>query len=178
VKLTRRAALVGAPLVLAAPALATGGDAEMLSECLRVEQLALFAYAAASTSGAAGFAQSFYEHETAHAKAIAKYIEALGAPKPPAIADAAAADAEARRLHIEPVLSQLQNPRDVVRFLLTVEERLIGVWVKAHAKLLDQRLLQTATMILGCQAQHAVVLRRTLHEEEVPHAVDAGEYPG
>jgi hypothetical protein len=67
---------------------------------------------------------------------------------------------------------------DPLAFLLALEEAVIAAWVVAHGGLRDMRLLQTATSILGCQGQHAVVLRAALGRTPVPGAFESGRADG
>ncbi|HVL95352.1 MAG TPA: ferritin-like domain-containing protein [Solirubrobacteraceae bacterium] len=167
--LTRRAALAAAlAAAVARPgpaAAAAKGDAAVLTDLLRIEHAAAFAYGAAVSSGSArarAVARAFAAQEAEHVAALETALEALGAPKPPPPASAEQVDALARELEIAPVLGELRSGRDVLTFLLALEDALVARWAGAHRRLQDGRLLQTATSILACQAQHAVVLREAL----------------
>lgn len=180
--LTRRSLLAGAAVapaaLAAAPALATTlqGDAATLTALLRLEQAAELTYRAAARSQSAdvrAIAESFAPHEAAHVAAIATSLEALGAPKLPPPRRIPAVDALARDLGISPVLSEVQGPQQTLRFVLALERHLVAEWTAAHRRLADARLLQTATTILGCQAQHLVVLRQALELDPLPDAFEA-----
>jgi hypothetical protein len=183
VTLTRRAALgaAAAAALAARPAVAGAdgltGDAAVLQPIHRDEMFALAAYSAATTSPdgrVREVAARFKAHEAKHVAALATALEALGAPRFAPPVGAAGLDRNARRLQIAPVFSELRTPDDLLGFLLAIEERLIGDWVRAHVGLGDANLMQAATQVLACQGEHVAVLRRALGRDPLPSAFDAG----
>ena len=171
--ITRREALVGAAAAsLAAPAIASAapGDVVPLTSLMRLEQALQFAYAEAANDADAkvrAIARELGAHEGEHVAALATDLEAMGArrPRPPASIE----DVEAllRPLGIE-------RGDDGLEYLLAIEEAVISAYVLALGRLRDMRLLQTASSILGSQAQHAVVLRAALRRDPIPAAFEAG----
>lgn len=166
--LTRRRALaaaVAAPLILrAAPAVGAdnSADAALVTELLRAELLLQRSYEAC-TSGPrapARIARRFKRHEDQHVAALAQALEALGAPGVP----------PPRRL---PVRAR-RSGRGRLRYLLALEESTLRLMHDAVGRLSDDKLLQTTATILGCQAQHLVVLRRALGREPLRGALEAG----
>jgi hypothetical protein len=177
----RRTLLAGAAALAVRPAVAAAdgltGDAAVLQPIHRDEMFALAAYSAATTSPDARvreIAANFRVHEARHVAALATSLEALGAPRFAPPRGAAGLDRNARRLGITPVFSDLRTPHDLLGFLLAIEERLIGDWVRAHIGLADANLMQAATQVLACQGEHVTVLRRALGRDPLPQAFDAG----
>ncbi len=180
---TRRRALVlaaVAPLAVrtAAPAAAAvGADAAVISELLRAELLLQKSYELSSDRGPArvrSVARRFQAHEVEHTAALAQALEALGArgvPPPRSLADV---DAAARSLGIASLLGRARSPRDRLVFLLELEETVVGLMHSALGRLGDDKLLQTTATVLGCQAQHLVVLRLALGRAPLPSALDTG----
>jgi hypothetical protein len=169
--LSGAAALVARPAVAGAEGLT--GDAAVLQPIHRDEMFALAAYGAATTSPSARvreLAKPFRRHEAQHVAALATSLEALGAPRFAPPEGEAGLDANARRLGITPVFSELRAPDDLLGFLLAIEERLIEDWVRAHVELADANLTQAATQVLACQGEHVAVLRRALGRDPLPDA--------
>lgn len=166
--LTRRRALVAvasAPLLLvAAPVLAadSSADAAVVTELLSAELLLQKSYEACSSGPrrVSRIARRFWAHEVQHTAALAQALEALGAPGVPPPRDL-------------PVLSR-RSPRGRLRYLLALEETTLATMHAALGELSDDKLLQTTATILGCQAQHLVVLREALGRQPLPAALDAG----
>lgn len=177
---TRRQALVAAvaaPLVArAAPAAAAvGGDAAVLTHVARVELVLQAAYRYASRTGSGrveALAGAFAGHEADHLGALATGLEALGAPRPVAPRNLGELDGAVATLGVTPAPSRTHGPRALLRLLLALEQASLLALNRAHGELADQHLLQTATTIMGCQAQHAVVLRQALHREPLPGALE------
>jgi hypothetical protein len=177
--LTRRAALGGAGATLlaaAVPASAAVDDASILGDLAPIEQALAFTYGAAVNSGSArvrDIATRFAPHEAGHVIAVNQALEAMGAAKAPIPRSAEEVDRVAARLGVDPGFSELRSADEILGFALSMEEALAERWIAAHRKLADQRLLQMATGILGCQAQHLVVLRRALGRDPLPAAFEA-----
>jgi hypothetical protein len=181
---TRRQALTGAALAVgtlpfparAVAQTAAAGDAEVLTALLRAELVALAAYAAAARSAdpeVSALARRFSAQEAQHVQTLIKAVEALSAPRPPVPQGAAGLDAAARELGL-PAFSGLRGRAALLSAFVAVEELLVARWVQAHRDLHDSNLVQTATQVLGCQAQHLVVLRHALGRPELPHPVERG----
>ncbi len=180
---TRRRALAiaaAAPLALrmATPAAAgVGADAAVISELLRAELVMQRSYELSSDRGPGrvrALARHFRAHEVEHTAALAQALEALGArgvSPPRSLADV---DEAAQSLGITSRLGQARSARDRLLFLLGLEETVVGLMHSALGRLGDDKLLQTTTTILGCQAQHLVVLRLTLGRAPLPSALDTG----
>ena len=179
--ITRRAVLAGAgatALAAALPelALAARGDAAIFGRMAPLEQTLAFAYGAAVNAGSdrvRELATGFVAHEAEHVAALNRELEAMGSAKAQPPKDPGVVDAVARSLGITPVLTDLRTPDEILTFLLAFEEAVMAAWINAHRKLADARLLQLATGILACQAQHAVLLRRALGRELLPEAFAA-----
>ena len=152
------------------------GDAGVLEDVLRVEQALAFVYAAAVASGDAhvrALARRFVEHERRHLVELNRAVEAVGGRRVRS-ATPGSVDALARSLRITPVFTALSTPTEVLGFMLALERSAIGVLNDAHRELADDRLLQLATTILACQAQHVLVLRQALHADPLPQALEPG----
>ena len=151
-------------LLLAAAPSRLAGDAAVLAGPFAAERAAEAAYRAATTSGerrVRELAARFAGHERQHVQALSTAFQALGAPVPPAPGGAAGLDAAVRELGL-PAFSGLRGAEDLLGWLLDLEAALVGRWVRAHRDLGDHNLVQTATQVLGCQAQHLVALRAAL----------------
>ena len=145
-------------------------DATILAGALEIEQALAFVYGAGLSSPSAavrGVAQPFVAHEQEHVKRLNAKLEAIGGRKVPA-AGTAALDALSHRLRLPSAFSALRAPDDVLRFLLALERAGVERWQAAHRRLEDIELLQTATEVMACQAQHVVALRAALHEHVLP----------
>ncbi len=180
--LTRRHALVAvatAPLALRAadaPA-AASTDAAVVSELLRAELLLQRSYELCAASGprrVRALARRFRAHEVEHAAALAQALEALGGRGLTAPRTRAEVEAAARSLGVGPSLTAARSRRGRLRHLLALEERVLGALHAALGRLDDDKLLQTVATILGCQAQHLVVLRTALGRRALPRVLDAG----
>jgi hypothetical protein len=151
-------------LLLAAAPSRLVGDAAVLAGPFEAERTAEAAYRAATTSGdrrVRALARRFADHERQHVQALSTAFQALGAPVPPVPDGPDGLDAAARDLGL-PAFSGLRGAGDLLEFLVGMEEALVGRWVRAHRDLGDHNLVQTATQVLGCQAQHLVALRDAL----------------
>jgi hypothetical protein len=160
-------------LLLAAAPARLVGDAAVLEAAFGAERAAEAAYAAARTSGdrrVRALAGRFAAHERQHVAALSTAFQALGAPAPPAPEGPAGLDAAVRDLGL-PAFTGLRGGDDLLRFLVALEELLVGRWVRAHRDLGDANLTQTATQVLGCQAQHLVALRDALGRPALASAV-------
>ncbi len=169
---------IAVPLARAVPApAAISGDAAVLTQVARVALLLRHTYAA-SVDGLDGAPQLqatfrlFAAQEAEHLGALATSLEALGAPKPPGPASPAEAARLATQLGVEATFpGPAASPRDAVRFALAAEDVAGRTLERAAARLGDLNLMQTALTILGCQAQHAAVLRAALGRGPVRSAV-------
>jgi hypothetical protein len=162
-------------LLLAAAPARLVGDAAVLAGPFSAERTAEAAYRAATTSGdrrVRALARRFAGHERQHVQALSTAFQALGAPVPPVPAGRAGLDAATRDLGL-PAFSDVQDGDGVLDLLVGLEEALVGRWVRAHRDLGDHNLVQTATQVLGCQAQHLVALRDALGRSPLGNPVAA-----
>jgi hypothetical protein len=178
--LTRRQALAAAAVpVLAGVAdadAAVTGPAAVLQPVERAELLGQAAYRAAARSPAPRVRQiagHFRIHEDRHVAALATSLDALGVVPAPRLIGTGALRRAARAARIAPPAPGATGPEQL-EFLLAVEERMLGAWLAAHRGLRDANLLQAATEVLACQAQHLVVLRDALGRNPLPAAFERG----
>lgn len=148
--ITRRGALVaaGGSLLAAASAQAqTEDDVRALREAYVAERATEAIYASLGERW-----EAFAGHEADQAAALATALEALGSriPGPPTTAGGGLEDAVAQELR---AIAALQN---------------------AITEVEDGKLLHTLASIMAGSAQHLVLLRRELGEEEVPRPVEPG----
>jgi rubrerythrin len=152
---------------------ATGGDAEILTSAIHVEQVAVLAYDAALggrllTPSFAKVLTRFRAHEQAHADRLTTALTDLGGTPPPK-----ATDADLRK-----ALKGVADPRsqaDVVNLTIELEMATVAAYLDAQRKLIDAKLLQTGASIMANEAQHLVVLRQAVKREPVPSAFETGK---
>lgn len=177
----RRAFLGATAAALVAPRLALAdsqGEAGVLTEAVRLEQLNVFVYDAGLKSGlldeegAAAFG-TLRDHEQQHADALAALLEAIGGPRPKPPTDATAADASLREWDIGP-LTGVRAERELLELADQLEHREVGLYVRAMKDLEDVRLIQTCASILAAEGAHRVVLRDLLEVPLVPDPFDSG----
>ncbi|MBA3748299.1 MAG: ferritin-like domain-containing protein [Solirubrobacterales bacterium] len=152
---------------------ATGGDAEILSSAIHLEQVAVLAYGAAIDSGrlTPSFAKvltRFRDHEQEHADALTTALTDLGGTPPK---NATAADVET----VVKGLAGARSQRDIVNLAIVLEMATVAAYHDAHRKLVDAKLLQAGASIMATQAQHLVVLRQAVRSNPVPHAFEVGK---
>ena len=149
---TRNSGLVG-------PDESDQADIEILNGALDLEHMAVASYKAAAgalTGARLQIAQTFLEHEQAHADALSRAIEdAGGMPNEPK----SAYD-----------LPRLRSGAAALRFALELEDTAIAAYVDALPKLSQGELRSTFAAIVTTEAEHAAVLRDALGAEPVPSA--------
>ncbi len=158
----------------AAPARAQTGartDAELLSSIVSIEQASALAYDSAAERLAAErpLAQAlaaFAGHEREHARTLVPALEAAGGSAPAAPAGAAAVSGLERAL--------ARGRRATLGFALILEDAAVAAYYESQGKLRDRELLSRTAAIMGCQAQHQVVLRQALGRDPTPDAFVTG----
>jgi rubrerythrin len=153
------AALPG--LLLPAIARAQSSDDDDLNDFLgpaiELEQAAALAYETAA--GAKGLNaelkrtfELFREQEQAHATSLRQALDSLGFDLPDELTDPAASD------HLDG-LENLKSANDYLAFLVDLEQEQVRYYATDAPSLDSEDLIRTSAEILGCQAQHLVVLR-------------------
>ena len=149
-RVTRRAALAVAALLLARPADAAGAQAEdtaaALLELIAREQAADFAYRAA---GAPRFGR-LAQHAAEHARALRAHLESVG--RPPPAAPGAPGD-------LGPAAARVASAGDDAA-AIALEQELVAVCAAALDRLYDPSSKRTAATIMAGHGQHLVVLHR------------------
>jgi hypothetical protein len=176
IRLTRRRALGGAAVALAAPSLARAADDEQraqmaLAAALRVEQTAVVAYEAIANSGRLSgrvttLMRALLDDDGQHAEQLVSALEAMGVkpPIPP------------RRATI-PGLARVRSDLAAADFAIDLELRAVGAYSEAVTNLSDPNLLRTIAGAMGTDGQHLVVLRQLARRNPVPHAFERGIRP-
>ena len=168
------AAAIAAVPALIAPAggeAATPTQAEALAGALGVEQLAVFCYRHALTSGTLGpvasaLANAFLVQEQAHAAALQARAGTLGVAIPPPPADVTEADRALEALHVRD-LSTARTQKHLIALLETLEEVSEGTYYVLLGATGEAALLELAAQIMGNEAQHAMWLRALMTPRDV-----------
>lgn len=163
------AAGAGAPTALAA----SPDDQSILRLNLQLEQVVALAYQLALSSGRLdrrhrATATDILAHERAHEQALATYLRDLGASLPAPPTGIAAVDA------VVPGLGAARSQADLLGVLAELEAVSIRGYYLGIQRIYDQKLVETATAILGAEAQHLTVLRASLGRDPVPAAFEVG----
>ncbi len=147
----------------------SGGDAEVLTRALALEQVAIASYSAALRDGPQDPAlhrllRRLRRQEREHADVLASELDTLGARAPAAPRD----DAELARARaaagLRHPLDQLVTAGDVARFAVELENAQITRYLEAVRELGAARLLTLAAQIMAAEGQHATVWRGRLSE--------------
>jgi rubrerythrin len=174
VKLTRRQALAGAVASAAFPQVALAQDQKAMnlaaiSRSLAVVQTAVVAYEAIANGPllhrfVETTLRSFLAQENEHAKALGDALDQMGGkqPTPP------------RRDQI-PGLRSLSSQRQAIEFAIGLERRALSTYYRAFSELKDANTLKTLATIMGCDGQHATVLRQLAGRPAVPRAFETGQ---
>ena len=159
--------LVGAQRVRRRP----DGDAAILASAIRLERIAVAAYAAAIDSGlpdaaVRGAPRRFRPPGGEHAAALTTALKDLGGTPPVG--------------HRTPrLLASLRaSAKPASRwpsFAIELEPMAVAAYYDAQRKLRAARLLQTGASIMANEAQHLVVLRQALGRDPVPNAFENGK---
>jgi ferritin-like protein len=158
----------------APPAGAAGlDDSSILTLNLRVEQVVALAYELALAGGrldrhTQGTLTAIAGQERQHADALAAFLRELGGPLPAPPRGIAAVDA------VVPGLGRARTQSDVLAVLADLERVSVHAYYLGIQQLYDQKLVQTATAVLGDESQHLVVLRHALGRDPVPFALELG----
>lgn len=153
------AALPG--LLLPAIARAQSSDDDDLNDFLEpaveLEQAAALAYeTAADAKGVDAELKRafdlFRDQEQAHANALRQALDSLGFDLPDELTNPADSD------HLDGI-QNLKSANDYLAFLVDLEQEQVRYYSSDAPALDSEDLIRTSAEILGCQAQHLVVLR-------------------
>ena len=130
---------------------------DFLEPAIELEQATALAYeTAAEAKGVDGELKRSFElfrdQERAHANALRQALDSLGFDLPDELTDPAQSD----QLN---GIERLKTPNDFLAFLVDLEQEQVSFYVEQGPPLDSEDLLRTTAEILGCQAQHVVVLR-------------------
>ena len=136
-------------------------DAALLNVALRLEHFAVAAYADGRRllrGSARRTAAHFLEQEREHVRRVTAIVRKLGLEP-----------ARARSLEeYRRTFPALESGRDVLRFSVDLENRVIRAYVDGLAHTADDRLRILAAEIAATEAEQLVVLRRELGEDPLP----------
>ena len=149
------------PLLLPAIARAQSSEDDDLNDFLEpaieLEQAAALAYDTAA--GANGIDaelkrtfERFRDQEQAHATALRSALDSLGFDLPDELTDPADSD------ELDGI-EDLKSANDYLAFLVDLEQQQVSYYSSDAPPLDSEDLVRTSLEILGCQAQHLVVLR-------------------
>lgn len=143
---------------------------ELIAAAVGLEQRAVVTYETAATADALerpvrALARSFARQEQQHAAALSDSLQGYGddAPAKPAAADIGGLEAAIRG-----------GGDAFARFAAELEQRTIGFYYDAIAKIENPTLLATVVRIAANEAQHLTVLRRQLGRDPAPEAFVTG----
>ncbi len=146
-----------------------GGDAQIVSSAIQLENTAVAAYDAALKSGKLDSATTkvvriIRRQEQEHANALTSALKGLGgtAPKGP------------NQALLKP-LSSVKSQKDIAMFAVELETMAVHAYYEAHGKLKDAKLLQAGASIMANEGQHLVVLRQALSRNPFPNAFETGQ---
>ena len=130
---------------------------DFLEPAIELEQATALAYeTGAEAKGVDGELKRSFElfrdQERAHATALRQALDSLGFDLPDELTDPAQSD----QLN---GIERLKTPNDFLAFLVDLEQEQVSFYVEQGPPLDSEDLLRTTAEILGCQAQHVVVLR-------------------
>jgi rubrerythrin len=153
------AALPG--LLLPARARAQSSDDDDLNDFLEpaieLEQAAALAYETAADAKGIDAQlkrtfERFQEQEQAHATSLRSALDSLGFDLPDELTNPADSD------HLNGI-EGLKSANDYLAFLVDLEQEQVRYYASDAPALDSEDLIRTSAEILGCQAQHLVVLR-------------------
>jgi rubrerythrin len=130
---------------------------DFLEPAIELEQATVLAYeTAAEANGVDGELKRSFElfrnQEQAHATALRQALDSLGFDLPDELTDPADSD----QLN---GIEKLKTPDEFLAFLVGLEQDQVSFYVEEGPPLDSEDLVRTTAEILGCQAQHLVVLR-------------------
>jgi hypothetical protein len=130
---------------------------DFLEPAIELEQATAVAYeTAAEAKGIDGELkrtfERFQEQEQAHATALRSALDSLGFDLPDELSDPAQSD------HLDGI-DNLKSENDYLAFLVDLEQEQVRYYASDAPPLDSEDLIRTSAEILGCQAQHVVVLR-------------------
>ena len=163
-------ALVAGPALAARAAAAVEPDGVLLRELIE-QQLALTtAYEELARDSSPleeevrKAAELFARQEREHAEALTAAYEDLG-ERPPRQPDPDDVDG----------LAGAENQEDALELLQGMTEQAIATLNDGGERFRSPDLVRTSAQIVGCEAQHLVVIRQQLDSEPVPDAFSTGE---
>lgn len=173
-------AVGGAAFAPPGVAAAAGGldDATILRLSVQLEQVAQLACEMAVASGLLDARRrasvaAIGAQERQHADAFGTFLHVnLGGALPPPPRGSAAVDA------VVPGLSRARSQHELLSLLAELERVSIYSYYLGAQSLYDQKLVQTATAVLGDHSQHLVVLRQALGRDPLPAAIEVGAARG
>lgn len=150
------------------------GDAAILESAIGIEQIAVFAYARAASSGLLDartkrVAMLFGDQEQEHADGLITALETLGGTPPAKPTSLKDLDA------VQPGFGDARSQAEVASFAIELETVGIAAYYDALSKLEEARLVQTAASIMANEGQHITVLRQAVGKPAVPNAFETGE---
>jgi ferritin-like protein len=148
------------------------GDAALLERIVAIEQLIAFAYdhviANIQLSPAAAKAvRTFASQEHEHVRLLSSALRDRGHTPPPPPTSAASVSRQLTALHGSGSLTSFRRQVGAIEYLIGIETVAEGVYYSAISRLSDRNLVELASGILGCEAQHWTILEQFLHPGDV-----------
>jgi rubrerythrin len=130
---------------------------DFLKQAIDLEQATALAYDTAAEAqqldaGVKRSFESFRDQEQAHATALRQALDSLGFDLPDELTDPSGSD-------LLDGIENLKTQNDHLAFLVGLEQDQVRFYVEEGSPLDSEDLVRTTAEILGCQAQHLVVLR-------------------
>lgn len=156
---------------------------ERVRRLLGVELLVLFAYQRVLSSSllaphASRALAPLQAQEEQHVRALRTRLRELGAAAPAAPQTVAQADRDLAHRKVAQRLGQLKGAKDALRLLLAVERVAVGAYFVSLITLEDRSLITLVTEMMGCDAQHEVVIGELLYDGDATKAVPSGLVQG
>ena len=145
----------------------SAGDVALVQGLAATELLMVFVYQHVLRSrllapSTAVVVARFAGHEQEHASALNTELEVLGGAPPVLPIGLTAATNALAAAHVAGSLGELRTEKDCLNLLIGVESLAERGYFKAIAQLSSGSLLQTASQIMACEAQHWTVLAERL----------------
>jgi rubrerythrin len=130
---------------------------DFLEPAIELEQAAVLAYETAADAKGLDAQlkrtfELFRDQEEAHTTALRRALDSLGFDLPDELTDPAGSD------HLDGI-ENLKSANDYLAFLVDLEQEQVRYYSSDAPALDSEDLIRTSAEILGCQAQHLVVLR-------------------
>jgi len=148
------------------------GDKSILSEAIRLEQIAVLVYDKSIDGGLLSadvvrVARLLRSHEREHAEALTTALtDLLGQPAP----QPTAKDIDS----VVKGFGDVKSQKDILNFTIELETAGVAAYHDAQQKFYDAKLLQRGASIMANEGQHLVVLRQALKMPPVPNAFETG----